>query len=69
MVINLQTKETITVVYLSPMLHKNNVENLDVLFVMELWLADLHEINSLSCGGKYNTHNPYYYALACVYVK
>ena len=40
MVINLQTKETITVVYLSPMLHKNNAENLDVLFVMELWLAD-----------------------------
>lgn len=40
MVINLQTKKTITVVYLSPMLHKNNTENLDVLFVMELWLAD-----------------------------
>ena len=40
MVINLQSKETITVVYLSPMLHKNNAENLDVLFVMELWLAD-----------------------------
>ena len=33
---------------------------------LELWLADLHEINSLSCGGKYNTHNPYCYALACV---
>ena len=33
---------------------------------LELWLADLHEINSLSCGGKYSTHNPYYYALACV---
>ena len=36
---------------------------------LELWLADLHEINSLSCGGKYNTHNPYCYALARVRVK
>ena len=36
---------------------------------LELWLADLHEINSLSCVGKYNTHNPYYYALARVRVK
>ena len=36
---------------------------------MELWLADLHEINFLGCGGKYNTHNPYCYALASVWVK
>ena len=33
---------------------------------LELWLVDLHEINSLSSGGKYNTHNPYCYALACM---
>ena len=46
MVINLQTKEIITVVYLSPMLHKNNAENLDVLFVMELWLADYMKLIS-----------------------
>ena len=36
---------------------------------LELWLADLHEINSLGSGGKYNTHNPYCYALACMCVK
>ncbi|XBH60567.1 hypothetical protein VPH35_115151 [Triticum aestivum] len=36
---------------------------------LELWLADLHEINSLSCGGKYNTHNPYCYALASAALK
>ena len=35
---------------------------------LELWLANLHGINFLSCGGKYNTHNPYCYALACVCV-
>ena len=35
---------------------------------LEVWLTDLHEINSLNYGGKYNTHNPYYYALAGVCV-
>ena len=33
---------------------------------LELWLVDLHEINSSSSGDKYNTHNSYCYALACM---